>query len=63
MTTASVSPARASCSITFTMGAIQACGGGGMSPNSSVKVTHISKQCFVLRQPNSGLWTGDHDGE
>ena len=63
MTTASVSPALASHSIFSTTGAIQVCGGGGTSPNSSVKVTHISKQCFVLRWPNSGLWTGDHVGE
>ena len=63
MTTASVSPALASCSISSTTGAIQACGGGGMTPNSSFKVTHISKQCFVLRQPNGSLWTGDHVGE
>ena len=63
MTTASVHQALASCSISSTTGAIQACGGGGTSPNSSVKVTHISKQCFVLRQPNGGLRTGDHIGE
>ena len=44
MTTASVSPALASHSISSTTGAIQVCGGGGTSPNSSVKVTHISKQ-------------------
>ena len=63
MTTASVSPALASHSISSTTGAVQACSGGGMSPNSSVKVTHISKQCFILRWPNSSLWTGDHVGE
>ena len=63
MTTASVSPALASHNISSTTGAIQACGGGGASPNSSVKVTHISKQCFVLRWPNGGLLTGDHISE
>ena len=60
MTIAPVSPPLASHSISSTTGAVQASGGGGTSPNSSVKVTHISKQCFVLRQPNGGLWTGDH---
>ena len=63
MTTASVSPALASRNISSTTGAVQACEGGGMSPPSSVKVTHISKQCFVLRWPNGGLWTGDNIAE
>ena len=58
MTTASVSPALASHSISSTTGAIQSCGGGGTSPNSSVKVTHISKQCFVLRWPNGASGQG-----
>ena len=53
MTTTLVSPALASHNISSTTSAIQACGGGGTSPNSSVKVTRIAKQCFVLRQPNS----------
>ena len=34
-----------------------------MAPNSSIKVTHISKQYFVLGQLDSGLWAGDQDGE
>ena len=34
-----------------------------MAPNSSVKVTCISKQYFVLGQPDSGLRAGDHNGE
>ena len=34
-----------------------------MAPNSSVKVTHISRQYFVLGQPDSGLQAGDHDSE
>ena len=33
--------------------------GGSTAPNSSVKVTHISKQCFVLGQLDSGLLAGD----
>ena len=33
-----------------------------MVPNSSVNVTHISKQYFVLGQLDSGLQTGDQDG-
>ena len=44
ITTASVSPALTSHNISSTTGAVQACEGGGVSPNSSVKVTHISKQ-------------------
>ena len=63
MTTASVSPALASHSISSTTGAIQAWEGGDTSPYSSVKVTQISKQCFILRQPNGGLWKGDHIGK
>ena len=63
MTTASVSPALASHSISSTTGAIQACGDGSASPNSSVKVTHISRQCFILRWPNDSLWTGDYVSE
>ena len=35
----------------------------GIAPISSVKVTHISKQCFVLGQPDGGLWAGDQDGK
>ena len=34
-----------------------------MAPNSSVNVTHISKQYFVLGQPDGSLWAGDQDGE
>ena len=37
--------------------------GWGTAPNSSVKVTHISKQCFVLGQLDSGLLARDQDGE
>ena len=66
MTTALVSPALASHSISSTTGPIQACGGGGASPNSSVKVTHISRQCFAFTWPDGGLWTGtmlaSHEG-
>ena len=34
-----------------------------MIPNSSVKVTHISKQYLTLGWPDGGLWAGDHDGK
>ena len=34
-----------------------------MAPNSSIKVTHISKQYFVLGQLDSGLQARDQDGE
>ena len=34
-----------------------------MAPNSSVNVTHISRQYFILRQPDSGLWAGDQDSK
>ena len=43
--------------------AIQEWEGGGTAPNSSVKVTHISKQCFVLGWLDSGPLAGDQDGE
>ena len=34
-----------------------------MAPNSSVSITHISKQYFVLGQPDSSLWAGDQEGK
>ena len=34
-----------------------------MAPNSSVKVTRISKQYLALGWPDGGLQAGDHDGE
>ena len=34
-----------------------------MAPNSSIKVTHISKQYFLLGQLDGSLWAGDQDGE
>ena len=34
-----------------------------MAPNSSVKVTCISKQYFILGQLDGGLWAGDHNGK
>ena len=37
--------------------------GWGTAPYSSVKVTCISKQCFVLGQLDGGLWDGNQDGE
>ena len=42
---------------------MQECEGGGTAPNSSVKVTQISKQCFILGQLDSGLQARDQDGE
>ena len=34
-----------------------------MAPNSSIKVTHISKQYFILGWLDGGLWAGDQDGK
>ena len=34
-----------------------------MAPNSSVSVTHISKQYFILGWPDGSLLSGDQDGE
>ena len=47
----------------FHEGAIQEWEGGGIAPNSSVKVTHISKQCFILRWLDSGHLARDQDGK
>ena len=44
-------------------GAIQEWESGGMAPNSSVNVTCISRQCFVLQQLDGSLLAGDEDGE
>ena len=44
-------------------GAIQEWEGGGTAPNSSAKVTHISKQCFILGQLDWSLQARDQDGE
>ena len=35
----------------------------GTAPNSSVKVTHISRQCFILGQLDGSLGAGEQDGE
>ena len=35
----------------------------GTAPNSSIKVTCISKQYFILGQLDSGLWAGDQDSK
>ena len=35
----------------------------GIAPNSSVKVTCISQQYFILGLLDGGLWAGDQDGE
>ena len=37
--------------------------GGGMAPNSSVNVTHISKQYFILGWPDGSLQAGDQDSK
>ena len=50
-------------SISFTRDAIQEWEGGGTAPNSSVYVTCISRQCFVIGQLDGGLLAGDQDGE
>ena len=34
-----------------------------MAPNSSINVTHISKQYFVLGQLDGSLQAGDQEGE
>ena len=47
----------------FHKGAIQEWEGGGIAPNFSVKVTHISKHYFVLGQLDGGLWAGDQDSK
>ena len=47
----------------FYYGAIQEWEGEGIAPNSSVNVTCISRQYFILRQPDSSLWAGDQDGK
>ena len=56
-------PVLASCSISSARGTIQECDHGGTALNSSVKVTCISKQCFILGWLDGGLWAGDHDGK
>ena len=57
------SPVLASCSISSMRGAIPEWEGGGTAPNSSVKVTYISRQCFILWWLDGGLWAGDQDGQ
>ena len=47
----------------FHKGAIQEWEGGGTAPNSSVKVTYISKQCFILGWLDGSLWARDQDGK
>ena len=37
--------------------------GWGTAPNSSVKVTCISKQYFILGWLDGGLWARDQDGK
>ena len=63
VTTALVSPVLASCSISSTRGAIQEWNGGGITPNSFVKVTHMSKQYFILGWLDGSLRAGDLDGK
>ena len=43
--------------------AIQEWKGGDTAPNSSVKVTHISKQCFVLGWLDGDLLSRDQNGD
>ena len=47
----------------FHEGAIQEWEGGGTAPYSSVNVTLISRQWFVLGQLDGGLLAGDQDGK
>ena len=60
--TALVNPVLASCSMSSAMGGHPRMRGWEYSPNSSVNVTHISGQYFVLGQPDGSLWAGDQDG-
>ena len=53
----------APCNISSTSGAVQEWEGGGMDPSSSVKVTCISKQYFMLGQLDGGLLAGDHNSK
>ena len=53
----------ASCSMSSTNGAVQEWEGGGITPSSSVNITLISKQYFILGQPDGSLWAGDEDGK
>ena len=52
-----------SCSISSMRGAIQEWEGGSTAPNSSVNVTCISRQCFVLGLLDSSLLARDQDGK
>ena len=47
----------------FHEGAVQEWEGRGTVPNSSVNVTHISRQCFVLGQLDCGLLARDQDSK
>ena len=52
-----------SCSTSSTRGAVHEWEGGGTAPNSSVNVTCISRQCFVLGQLDGSLLAGDPDSK
>ena len=63
VTTALVSPVLTSCRISSMRGAIQEWEGGSTAPNSSVNVTCISRQCFVLGQLDGGLLARNQEGQ
>ena len=44
-------------------GAVQEWEGGGTTPNSSVNVTCISRQSFVLGWLDGSILAGDQDGK
>ena len=52
-----------SSSMSSTRGAVHKREGGETAPNSSVNVTCISRQCFILGQLDSSLLAGDQDGK
>ena len=63
ITTVSVRPDLPSQSMSSTTGTYHACGGSGVVPPSSVKITWMSKQYQVSGQSGTCLLTGDWDGE
>ena len=50
-------------SMSFTMGYVQAWGGGGVAPVSLVSVMCIPRQCLVLGQLGDGFLARDQDGK
>ena len=63
VTTALVRPVLTSHSISSTRGAVQEWKGGGTVPHSSVNVTCISRQCFIIGQLDCSLLAMDQEGK